>query len=40
VAEHVEDEPTLMTLRMMGVDLVQGFLFDTPRTVDLALEPA
>jgi EAL domain-containing protein (putative c-di-GMP-specific phosphodiesterase class I) len=25
---------------MMGVDLVQGFLFDTPRTVDLALEPA
>jgi EAL domain-containing protein (putative c-di-GMP-specific phosphodiesterase class I) len=34
VAEHVEDEPTLQALRGMGVDLVQGFLFDRPRTVD------
>jgi diguanylate cyclase (GGDEF)-like protein len=36
VAEHVEDEDTLVTLRMMGVDLVQGFLLDRPRTLDLA----
>lgn len=36
VAEHVEDEPTLHALRALGVDLVQGFLFDRPRSVDLA----
>lgn len=40
VAEHVEDEPTLQALRGMGVDLVQGFLFDRPRTVDVALMAA
>lgn len=37
VAEHVEDEPTLQALRQMGVDLVQGFFFDTPKSMDLAL---
>ncbi|MBK9362482.1 MAG: bifunctional diguanylate cyclase/phosphodiesterase [Rubrivivax sp.] len=36
VAEHVEDEPTLHALRALGVDLVQGFFFDHPRSVDLA----
>lgn len=36
VAEHVEDEPTLHALRALGVDMVQGFLFDRPRSVDLA----
>jgi EAL domain-containing protein (putative c-di-GMP-specific phosphodiesterase class I) len=40
VAEHVEDEPTLQALRGMGVDLVQGFLFDRPRTMNLALMTA
>lgn len=36
VAEHVEDQPTLDALRDMGVDLVQGWLFDRPREMDLA----
>ena len=36
VAEHVEDESTLLALRAIGVDLVQGFLFDRPRSGDLA----
>lgn len=40
VAEHVEDESTLLALRALGVDLVQGFFFDRPRHVDLASVPA
>lgn len=36
VAEHVEDESTLQALRAIGVDLVQGFLFDRPRSGELA----
>ncbi|MGZ8216672.1 putative bifunctional diguanylate cyclase/phosphodiesterase [Methylomagnum sp.] len=30
VATHVEDEPTLLLLRHLGVELVQGYHFDRP----------
>ncbi|MDX6587476.1 MAG: hypothetical protein QOI31_1949 [Solirubrobacterales bacterium] len=37
VAEGVEDADAVATLKMMGVDFVQGFLFAEPRPISMAI---
>ena len=38
VAEYVESEEVLNLLREIGVDYVQGFMFDKPDSIDRLLQ--
>jgi Amt family ammonium transporter len=39
IAESVENEATLEALRQIGVDYVQGYLFQRPRPLTQGKEP-
>ena len=39
IAEHVENEATLQTLKQLNIDYVQGFHFSHPVAIETLIEP-
>jgi EAL domain-containing protein (putative c-di-GMP-specific phosphodiesterase class I) len=39
VAEHVEDQLSLDTVREMGIDFAQGFIFGRPQPLSMTPAP-